>query len=86
MIVGIEKKKIIQLFAKKQYKVITVCAAAGTEHPIIPTSVVNAYHKKIQSQQKDVDSGLQQDEDSQMIETLSNIKPFNGSTNASNPY
>jgi hypothetical protein len=73
---GYGKKKIIELFAKKHYKVITVCAAAGSEHPIIPTSVVNAYHKKIQSQQKDVDSGLQQDEDSQMIESLSNINQW----------
>ncbi len=66
-------KKVIEIFAKKHYKVITVCAAAGSEHPIIPTIAVNAYHKKLISQQKDEDVGVELDEDSPMIESLSNV-------------
>jgi hypothetical protein len=73
---GYGKKKVIQLFAKKHYKVITVCAAAGSEHPIVPTSVVNAYHKKLLSQQSEENMVLQQDDDSEMIDSLSNISQW----------
>jgi hypothetical protein len=50
---GYGKKKVIQMLAEKNGKVITVTATAGSDHPIIPSSVVHSYQEKLKKQQNE---------------------------------
>jgi hypothetical protein len=44
---GYGKKSAVELFASKNYKVIAIANAMGSEHPFVGSSTVNAYTKKI---------------------------------------
>jgi hypothetical protein len=41
------KKKVIELLAKRNFKIITIANALGSEYPVIASNVVAAYRKKI---------------------------------------
>jgi hypothetical protein len=43
---GYGKKKVIELLAKRNFKVITIANAVGSEHPIIAFIVVDTYKGK----------------------------------------
>jgi hypothetical protein len=44
---GYGKKKVIEILAKRNFKVITIANAMGSEHALISFSVVDAYREKI---------------------------------------
>ncbi len=44
---GYGKKKVIERFAKRNFKVNTIANALGSEHPIIASSKLDAYREKI---------------------------------------
>jgi len=44
---GYGKKKMVDLVRSKNFKLITIAATVGSEHPIVPLSAVDAYHDRI---------------------------------------
>jgi hypothetical protein len=44
---GMGRKKAVELFASKQFKVIAIACVVGSEHPFVSSSTVNVCMKKI---------------------------------------
>jgi hypothetical protein len=44
---GCGKKKMVDVFRSKNFKLITIAATVGSEHPIVPLSAVDAYSDHI---------------------------------------
>jgi len=46
---GFGKLSILNALAKKNFKILTIAAVAGSDHPIVPSSSVHQFSEKISS-------------------------------------
>jgi hypothetical protein len=59
---GFRKLKLIKVLAQKNYKIITIAATLGSEHPLVPSTALSTFRDKLKKTKRSKTDTLSDDE------------------------